>query len=199
MWVDLVTRGFGLFLTWPICMIWAATAASSYTTDSLTTTAPQSPGESTTPQAIVTPDSAQAERRLTLADAFNKSDWTEADVTPAGKVEAVPAMQKDVSCGYSESVERLEFRFAQGTGRLEADVAQAMTSPSSAVRVQFTAHADGRQVDVKTIPFAGTATLSVPLAGVTVVTISVQAAKTDSSYTCGGAATALITRLVVVR
>lgn len=28
--VGLVTYGFGLFLTWPICMIWAATAASSH-------------------------------------------------------------------------------------------------------------------------------------------------------------------------
>ncbi|MEP7162119.1 MAG: hypothetical protein ABI746_13630 [Dermatophilaceae bacterium] len=27
--VGLLTYGFGLFLTWPICMIWAATAASS--------------------------------------------------------------------------------------------------------------------------------------------------------------------------
>lgn len=30
--VALITFGFGLFLTWPICMIWAAVAASSHNT-----------------------------------------------------------------------------------------------------------------------------------------------------------------------
>lgn len=179
-----------------------ASSTTSFTTMDPSTLPSITPSQrdSTSPPPIVTPDTAQAERKLTLADAFHEGKWREADVRPAGKPEAVAAMQNDVSYYSSGQAEQtLELRFTPATGKLEADVAQAMNSSSSAERLQFTARADGRQVDVKTIAFASTAKLTVLLEGVTVVTISVEPAKSDASYSCKGSATALITRLAVIR
>ena len=39
--VGLATFGFGLFFTWPICMIWAAMAARSHNKRALSRLAPQ--------------------------------------------------------------------------------------------------------------------------------------------------------------
>lgn len=153
------------------------------------------PDESSSP--IVTPTSVSGEQRLTLSDAFDAGRWREADFTRAGQATPQPAIQATISC-YSSSPETIEMRFAQPTGRLDVDVAQAMDAPSSGESIEFALTTDGRQADSKTIPFQGVATLSAPLSGVTVVHITAQNAARASGASCSDDTSALITRLVIV-
>ncbi|MDO5697484.1 MAG: hypothetical protein Q4G51_05865 [Dermatophilus congolensis] len=148
---------------------------------------------------VVTPTVSTGEQRLTLADAFAVADWNEGEFTPAGKPQAVQAMQVKVNCSDDAEYHRLEFRFAQPTGTLQVDVAQDMASTSSRERLQFVLRTDERQADAKTIPFKGAATLSTPLDGVTVAVVEVSPQQHTVDYRCNGTSSALITRMAVVR
>lgn len=101
---------------------------------------------------------SSGEQRLTLADAFSTGQWREAEFTPAGKPQPVSAMGTTVGCYSDGSLNTIELRFAQPTGRLVVDVAQAMNSRSSKERLEFSLDRDGRQADTKTINFTGVAT-----------------------------------------
>lgn len=162
------------------------------------TTPPAEPSQPTTGPSIVTATGTAGEQRLALADAFSTGEWSESEVTPAGKAQPQQAMQTVVDCYTDGTAQTIEYRFAQPTGRIVVDVAQAMNSPSAKERLAYSLQTDGRQADSKTIPFTGVATLSSSLAGVTVVTISVKAQDSSSDYRCSDSATAVITKIAVV-
>lgn len=132
---------------------------------------------------------------LLLSDAFDKGDWTEGSYTPANETETVNnAMALKLYCG-DRSIEWVEYRFAQMTGRIQVQVAQDMRSEASDAELEFSLEADGRKTEAKNINFKGKAELSTDLAGVTVLKIGVRSAPNNpcrSKYV-----NALITSIVI--
>lgn len=163
------------------------------------TTTPMEPSDGTTSGPIITGTATSGEQALVLADAFSADSWSEGEYTRAGQGQPQKAMKVDVDCYSDGTREVIELRFAQPTGRFNVDVAQAMDSQSSNERLEFSLTTDGRLADAKTIPFTGVATLSAPLAGVTVVRVSVKPAEATADYRCSGDSTALITKMAIVQ
>lgn len=133
---------------------------------------------------------------LLLSDAFDPGEWTEGSYTPANEPAPVNnAMALQLSCT-SRSVQVVEYRFAQLTGRVAVQVAQDMRSEASDAELAFSLEADGRQIEAKNINFKDKAELSTDLAGVTVLKVGVRAAP---SSPCRSSKTvnALITSIVI--
>lgn len=173
----------------------ATTESSTTPTTHTATVTPNSPMPSGPP--IVTGQPGVGSKELVLADAFDAGEWTEGSYTPANQTAATRAMAAEVTC-WSRDPKLLEYRFAQVQGRLRAQVAQDMRSPSPDVELEFSLIADGRQVDVKNADFKGQPELSADLAGVTVLRIGVKPAPGTADQ-CRNAdtATALITSVIV--
>lgn len=179
----------------------------------VTSTSPQEPGSesdsgtppetstepSDTRSPIVTETATSGEQVLVLADAFHADAWSEGEYTRAGQSQPQKAMKAEIDCYVDGRGASIEMRLAQPTGRMLVDVAQAMDSESSGERLEFSLYTDSRLADSKTIPFTGTATLSAPLAGVAVVVVGVTPAEKTADYECGAEATALITKMAIVR
>ncbi|MCE1178338.1 MAG: hypothetical protein LWW86_04825 [Micrococcales bacterium] len=132
---------------------------------------------------------------LTRSQVFDPGQWEEGSYSSAVTGKEAPALAVSVPCtSYEEQA--LELRVSQAEGELTADVAQALDSPSSSSELQFSLHADGRQVDVAKIRFKERATLKTDLAGVGAVVLSVKQV-VDEKTPCREEATALITSLQI--
>lgn len=135
---------------------------------------------------------------LLLSDAFDKGEWTEGSYTPANETATVNnALAYKMYCRSNASVQWVEYRFAQVTGRLHVAVAQDMRSEASDVELEFSLEADGRQIEAKNINFTGKAELSTDLAGVTVLKIGVRPAPGTRCNSTSKTITALITSIAI--
>lgn len=133
---------------------------------------------------------------LLLSDAFDKGEWTSGSYTPANETAAVNnAIALSMYCN-TRTIQWVEYRFAQVTGRIQVQVAQDMRSQASDAELEFSLEADGRQTEAKNIDFKGKAELSTDLAGVTVLKIGVRAAPTTPCRS-GKTVNALITSIVI--
>lgn len=151
-----------------------------------TSPAPGLPGASGTVLTIVPGEL----RHLARENASQAMLWVEGPAQPAGGSGWIYALGTTVACQATSAP--LEFRFAQTTGTLSLSVAQAAESRSSAERLDWSVLVDGRPAVSRSLGFAETADLTVPLAGVS----SVQVLLTHPGP-CQGLATGLVTRAFV--
>lgn len=129
-------------------------------------------------------------KNLVLADVFDHPYWQEGLVS-------VPKHSGPVQALYSpmdgcNSRRFLELRFADQTGVLSADLAQALDSRTSGAVLEFKILADGRLMDTALVKFNGQGHLEAKLTGVSSIRLEVRTTPADSCY-----ATAVVTGLSV--
>lgn len=152
--------------------------------------APTLGAPSASPGATVITVPVGSQRQLSETDAASAGTWIRGGFQPAGAAASVESLAQPVVCG--DMPTPLVFRFANTAGSLTLGVAQAATSASSAQTLTWTITTDGRLQQTRRLTFLEAADLSVPLAGVSTVEISV-----SNQDACSGSAIALITKAVV--
>jgi hypothetical protein len=148
-------------------------------------------GADSTPSAPILTGIRSAAKKLALVDVFEHDNWDEGSVSVPKQSGMITGVSTRLGCG---NIGRLEWRFADQTGYLSIDVAQALDSVSSSTTLEFKLLSDQHLVATAQVPFNARGHLQASLSGVNAVILEVSVAK--GSPSC--AATAVITNMSVV-
>ncbi len=168
---------------------WKPTAAASDTNPVATPTMGM-PVPSATPAGPVINVAPGVHRSVTRADAFSAGSWVQGGYQPVGSAQTIEALASSVGCNGTS--DPLEFRFSQTSGTLVLGVAQAIDSASSTESLTWTVASDGRLTQTVAIAFREAAEITVPLAGVSVVDLTLSV-----PGPCSAGATGLVVKAVV--
>ena len=162
---------------------------SSSETAAQTSDSPQ-PTAGTTGPPILT-GITTTPKKLVLAEVFASVGWEEGPVSVPKHSGTIQGTFSRMGCGVQQN---LELRFADQSGILKIDLAQALDSQTSGATLEFKLLADGRLVDTTLVKFNGQGHLETDLTGVSAVRMEARHTPGAGTYQ----ATAVITDMTVI-